>query len=207
MLPFLKKRNKAQAAATQMPAWHPDLRNPERLPDTKIVRTAFFLNGVAVLAAVSMLLWLSVTAYQLRDLRQQIAQWEADIDRQRRTSDQAIGMYRKFQADAKPVEEINAFLNSRPVPSEILLRLAETLPAYLALDRVDLREVFFTLRGSVRGSADQASGAASAYLELLKKDRFFTDRFDEIKLVSLTRNPQTGRMVVEITMKVKEPKK
>lgn len=206
MLPLLKKRNKAQASLL-MPAWHPDLRNPERLPDTKIVRTAFFVNGAAILAAVSMLLWLSVTAYQLRDLRQQIGRWEEDIERQRRTSEQAIGLYRKFQADARPVEEVNAFLKSRPVPSEILLRLAETLPAYLALDRVDLREALFTLRGSVRGSADQASGAASAYLELLQQDRFFTDRFDEIKLVSLTRNPQTGRMVVEITMKVKEPKK
>lgn len=207
MLPLLKKRNKEQASSLQAPAWHPDLRNPERLPDTKIVRTAFFLNGAAVVAAVSMLLWLSVTAYQLRDLRQQIGRWEADIERQRRTSDHAIGLYRKFQADAKPVEEVNAFLTSRPVPSEILLRLAETLPAYLALDRVDLREALFTLKGSVRGSADQASGAASAYLELLQQDRFFTDRFDEIKLVSLTRNPQTGRMVVDITMKVKERKK
>ncbi len=207
MLALLKKRNKEQASSLQAPAWHPDLRNPERLPDTKIVRTAFFLNGAAVVAAVSMLLWLSVTAYQLRDLRQQIGRWEADIERQRRTSDHAIGLYRKFQADAKPVEEVNAFLTSRPVPSEILLRLAETLPAYLALDRVDLREALFTLKGSVRGSADQASGAASAYLELLQQDRFFTDRFDEIKLVSLTRNPQTGRMVVDITMKVKERKK
>ena len=207
MLALLKKRNKEQASSLQAPAWHPDLRNPERLPDTKIVRTAFFLNGAAVVAAVSMLLWLSVTAYQLRDLRQQIGRWEVDIERQRRTSDHAIGLYRKFQADAKPVEEVNAFLTSRPVPSEILLRLAETLPAYLALDRVDLREALFTLKGSVRGSADQASGAASAYLELLQQDRFFTDRFDEIKLVSLTRNPQTGRMVVDITMKGKERKK
>lgn len=207
MLSSLKKRNKAQATTNVMPAWHPDLRNPERLPDTKIVRTAFFVNGAAVLAAVSMLLWLSVTGYQLRDLRQQIERWEGDIERQRRTSDQAIALYKKFQADAKPVEEVNAFLTSRPVTSEILLRLAETLPAYLALDRVDLRETMFTLRGSVRGSADQASGAASAYLELLNGDRFFTDRFDEIKMVSLTRNPQTGRMVVEITMKVKERKK
>jgi hypothetical protein len=207
MLPSLKKRNKAPAAVPTVPAWHPDLRNVAALPDTKIVRTAFFLNGVAVLAAVSMLLWLSITAYQLRDLRQQIATWEADIERQRRTSDQAIALYRKFQADAKPVEEVSAFVTSRPVTSEILLRLAETLPGYLALDRVDVRETLFTLRGSVRGAADQASGAASAYLELLQGDRFFTDRFDEIKLVSLTRNPQTGRMVVELTMRVKEQKK
>ena len=207
MLSFLQKRNKAQAAAPAVPAWHPNLRNPARLPDTKIVRTAFFLNGAAVLAAVSMLLWLSVTAYQLHDLNRQIEMWEGDIERQRRTSDQAIALYRKFQGDAKPVEEVNAFLTSRPVTSEILLRLAETLPAYVALDRVDLRDALFTLRGSVRGSADQASGAASAYLELLKGDPFFTERFNEIKLVSLTRNSQTGRMVVEITMKVKERKK
>ena len=29
-----------------MPAWHPNFRNYEKLPDIKVVRTAFFVNGV-----------------------------------------------------------------------------------------------------------------------------------------------------------------
>ena len=124
MLSLLSKKSKTPAsAASTMPAWHPNLRNYERLPDTKIVRTAFFINTVCVLVAAVMVLWLSVTAYQLRDYKKQVAVWEADIERQRGASDQAVALYRKFQADAKPVEEVQAFVASRPVLSEILLRL------------------------------------------------------------------------------------
>ena len=45
---------KSDAALNVVPAWHPNLRNVENLPDTKVVRTAFFVNGFAMLVAVSL---------------------------------------------------------------------------------------------------------------------------------------------------------
>ena len=44
MLSLLKKKPDA-AAANQTPAWHPNFRNFERLPDTQVVRPTFFVNG------------------------------------------------------------------------------------------------------------------------------------------------------------------
>ena len=61
------------------------------------------------------------------------------------------------------------------------------------------------IRGTVRGAPDQASGYASAYLQLLRADPVFLAKFDEIKWgdQGLSRSAQTGRLVLEITLKLK----
>ena len=56
MLSLLKRKPEA-AAVSEMPPWHPNLRNFARLPDTKVVRTAFFINGASVFIALGLLLW------------------------------------------------------------------------------------------------------------------------------------------------------
>ena len=48
MLSLLKK--KSDAAAPAVPAWHPNFRDYEKLPDVKVVRTAFFINAAAIVA-------------------------------------------------------------------------------------------------------------------------------------------------------------
>ena len=52
MLPLLKKKSDADAAPA-VPAWHPNFRNYQKLPDIKVVRTAFFVNGIAILLVVA----------------------------------------------------------------------------------------------------------------------------------------------------------
>ena len=204
MLPLRKKKPEA-AAAMAVPAWHPNFRNFERLPDTKVVRTAFFVNGVAVFVAVVMLLWFAYNEYQLRGLHSSIADWQRQIDRDRPASNRAIAQYKTFQAEAARANEIDAFLKSKPLVSELLLHVGETLPANIALDGFDFREATVTLRGTVRGAPDQASGYASAYLQLLRTDPVFSAKFEEIKWgdQGLSRSAQTGRLVLEITMRLK----
>jgi hypothetical protein len=88
-----------------------------------------------------------------------------------------------------------------------LLHLAQTLPASVALDGVDFRDVVFNLRGTVRGTPDVASGYASNYLQQLKSDAFFSEKFSEIALAGLNPNPQSGRLQFEIKLTLREPKK
>jgi len=175
------------------------------LPDTKVVRTSFLANGVAILVAAVLLLWFTYEAYQLRELNRQIDDVQRQIDRDKKPSEQAIALYKKFQAEAASVNEVDTFLKSRPIVSELLLHLGETVPAYLALDRFDVREIGASLTATVRGAPDQASGRASTYLQQLKNDKFFTSRFSEINLVSLNRDSTTGGLVLEITLKFKKP--
>lgn len=204
MLPFLKKKSDAPASALA-PAWHPNFRNFDRLPDTKVVRTAFFVNSAAIMAALAVLLWFSYQEYQLNELRVQIADWQSQIDRDRRGSDQAIALYKKFQADGTRLAEIEAFVKSKPAVSALLLRLGETLPANVAIDSFDLGAKGLRLTGTVRGSPDQASGYASTYLDLLRADAALMETFDTITLVNLNRNPQTGRLEVEYFFSFKTP--
>lgn len=203
----LPKKPTSEASEPAQPAWHPDFRNVQRLPDTKVVRTTFLLNGAAVLIAAVAAITFTFQLYQLTELNTQVDQWQRQIDRTKAPSQQAIALHKKFEAAAARVTELGNFIDSRPLVSEILLHLGATLPDYLAVDRFDLGAVNLNLRASVRGAPDQASGRASTYIEQLKKDPFFTERFSEINLVNLNRNPQTGGLIVEISFKLKEIKK
>lgn len=190
-----------------MPAWHPDFRNAARLPDTKVVRTAFFVNGVAVVVALVMGGWCAYQAYELHDLHRQIAQAEEQIAHDRKPSDQAIALYKKFQAEAARIAEIDGFVTSRPLPSVLIQRLAQTLPANVALDGFELRDTGMRLSVSIRGAPDRASGHASDYVEQLRGDAVLAAEFGDVALTSLARNPQTGRLTAEIALspKVKTP--
>jgi hypothetical protein len=97
-LPFLKKKSEA-ASAPLVPAWHPNFRNYEKLPDIKVVRTAFFVNGAAITIALALLTYFGFQEWQLRNLQGQIADWQRQIDRDKAGSDRAVALYKKFQAE------------------------------------------------------------------------------------------------------------
>jgi hypothetical protein len=207
MLSLLKKKSEA-ANASQVPAWHPNFRNYEKLPDVKVVRTAFFVNAAAVFVALALLLYFGFQEWKLHALRVQIADWQRQIDSNKRGSEQAVAMYRRFQAEAAKISEIDGFLKSKLVVSELLIRLAETLPENVAIDSLDLRDTGLVMRFSVRGAAEAASGYATAYLERLKTDKELAGLFDDVKFTSTpTRNPATGRMAVEFFLHLKGAKK
>lgn len=203
MLSLLKKKKADAAAAPALPAWHPNFRNFERLPDTKVVRTAFFVNGAAIMAAVVLLLWFCYQEYQLRDLHRQVDDWQRQIDRDRKASDQAIAQFKKFQADAARVKEIDGFVISRPLVSELLVQLGQTLPNNIAIDTFELRGNGLRLMVAVRGAPELASGHASTYLAQLRANPRLTALFEDIALLNLERNPQTGRLTVEYFLKLK----
>ena len=74
MLSLLKKKPEG-AAGPVTPYWHHNFRNFERLPDTKVVRTAFFVNGAAIVVAAIMVSWVVLQEYKIHDLNGRIADW------------------------------------------------------------------------------------------------------------------------------------
>jgi hypothetical protein len=202
MLSRLRKKTEANAAS-QVPPWHPNFRNYERLPDIKVVRTAFFVNGLAIFVVIGLLVILGKREYELHSLNAQIADWQRQIDRDKAANDQAVAAYRKFQEEEKRANAIDAFVHSKPIVSEYVVHFAEARPKNIAWDVFDLRETGIILRGSVRGAPDLAAGEASAYLDVLKNDKTFGSRFADVQMTSLNRNPSTNRMVFEIVIKFK----
>jgi hypothetical protein len=202
MLSLLKKKSDA-AAAPAVPNWHPNFRNYEKLPDIKVVRTAFFINGAAIFIALALGIYFGTKEWQLRVIKGQIAEVQRQIDVNKRPSDQAVALYKKFQAEEAKVNEVDAFVKSKPLVSALILRLADTLPKNIAIDSIDMRADGMVLRLSVRGDSAAASGYATDYLEQLRADKELA-HFDEFAFTGTpTRNPTTGRMAVEFILKPK----
>ncbi|MEO5958356.1 MAG: hypothetical protein ABIZ49_10930 [Opitutaceae bacterium] len=203
----MKKKSDAPSAP-EMPAWHPNFRNYDKLPDVKVVRTTFFVNGAAILVASALLIFFGFQEWKLRAVRVQIADWQRQIDTNKKNSDQARLLFAKFKTEESRINEVDAFVKSKPLLSELILRLSETLPANIAIDQLDLRENGLAMRFSVRGTAQDASGLATAYSEQLKADKVLSARFEDVSFTSTpTRNPSTGRIVVEFFLRLKGAKK
>ena len=203
-LPFLKKKSEA-AAQPLVPAWHPNFRNYEKLPDIKVVRTAFFVNAAAITVTLALLTYFGFQEWQLRSLNSQIDAIQRQIDRDKSGSDRALVLYKKFQAQAAKFQEVDAFVKSKPLVSDLLVRLGQTLPPNIAIDSVDLRDTGLALRLTVRGTPEAATGYAYAYLEQLRTDKQFA-RFDQtpggngFAITSVQRNTSTGRLNVEFLL-------
>jgi hypothetical protein len=200
-MPSLLKKKPEADAASEMPPWHPNLRNFARLPDTKVVRTAFFINGASVFIALGLLLWFAYQEYKLHNLDHQIADWDLQINRDKKESDQFIALYAKFQAEQARINEVVAFVKSRPAVSELLMHLGDTLPKVIALDAFEEQMSGLVLRGTVRGAPDEASGYATAYLDQLRADKTLSANFDEISFAGpgISRTA-TGRITFQLLL-------
>jgi hypothetical protein len=202
----LTKKSDAPVAA---PLWHPNFRNFERLPDTKVVRTTFFVNVGAGAAALALLLWLGYGEYRLNNLGTQIKDAQAQIDANAKANAEALRLSGIFNEEDKKITDAQNFVKVPVPPSEFLLLLAQTLPKEIQIDFADLRmppdvkAQQYILRGVVAGTRDQAAGSASNYVELLKSNPRFGGVFDPITLDKLTPDGSTGFMAFEISLKVK----
>ncbi len=190
-----------------MPAWHPNFRNAELLPDVKVVRTAFFINGAAILVVIVLSLYLIQSELGLHSLREQTANWQQQINNEKPGSDKAVVQFQKFQEEEKTLLELKQFQASKIVGSEFLLELGESLPPRITLTAVDYHGGGIVLRGSIAGSPDEASGDASAYLNILAKHPAFAGKFENISLTGINRNPTTSGISFEILLKLKSDQK
>ncbi len=205
MLSLTKKSDEPVAA----PRWHPNFRNFERLPDTKVVRTTFFVNTAAGAMAIALLLWLGYGEYRLKNLTEQIATAQREIDANNAKNNVALAQSKAFADETKKLTEADAFLRTPVAISEYLQLVAETLPKEIAIDFADMRlpvdpkSQVFTLRGVVAGSRDQAAGSASSYVDILRSHPKLGAVFDPITLERLTPDSATGFMSIEISLKIK----
>ncbi|MBX7122097.1 MAG: hypothetical protein K1X42_08195 [Opitutaceae bacterium] len=202
-MPSLLKRKTEKGQMPLVPAWHPNFRNFDRLPDTKAVRTSFFVNGVAVVIAISLLLVFAYQEYALFVLNRQIIEWQARIDGNQKASALAVVEYKKFQAEEKKIAELEAFVSTPKPLSVLLLDLSRTLPPRIALLNVIYRLDGVNLRGVVRGAGDRASGEVASYVQKLKKEPAFSTVFDSISQSALGRDSQGDRLSFELFMKYK----
>ena len=202
----LTKNSDAQSGAE--PLWHSNFRNFERLPDTKVVRTTFFINTAAIAVTLAVMFWLGYREYRIRDLREQIAGAQQQIDSNSRQNQETIRLSRLFATEQAKLAEAQAYLVASISPLEIIAALGQTLPKEISIESIDARltdatGATFTLRGLVAGTPEQAAGAASAYVDILRAHPRLGTVFAAINQTSQNRDARSGLMVFEIVFKAK----
>ncbi len=187
-----------------VPAWHPDFRNIERLPDTKVVRTSFFLNSLAIFVVGALAIYAGYKEYGLRILRADTADLVSSIQLNKPASDRSITAYKKFKEEEAKITALREFLSAQSfVASDLILELGGTLPSVIHLYSIDCRSNTVTLRGGIDGAADEASGRAVAYVDSLHKNEIITKVFESVSLTNIVRDPGTGKIQFVIDLKLK----
>ncbi|HEY5552265.1 MAG TPA: hypothetical protein VIK52_10260 [Opitutaceae bacterium] len=197
------KQNKGQNTG-QGPGWHPDFRIAAALPDNKVVRTDFIINGIA-LAILAIVVWAFYSREsQLQEATAEVARWTADIDANKAKFNEALGLQREFSEAEKRLAEVSAFAKSPIEISELINRLGNSLPKLVAIDVVERREDVFVIRGTIVGASERATGIANSYLDALNADAYFAQRFEGIRLNNINREARANRLFFEIGMKLKK---
>ncbi len=206
----LTKKSDAQPVA--VPRWHTNFRDFERLPDTKVVRTTFFINTAAIAIAIGMLFWFGSREYANRNIREQVAEAQRQIDANKKQNAEAIRQSKVFADEQKKLDDAVAFVKSPILFSEFVSTLGQTLPKEVIIDFVEMRMAdpknsAFQIRGRVAGSPDQASGIASNYVDMLRANPVLAATFDPITLNHIDRNADGTYLLFDITLTIKTGKK
>jgi hypothetical protein len=207
MLNLLKKADGVEARET--PAWRPDFRKLNKLPDIKAVRTSFFINMTAGAAAFGALLFTGMREYNIFDLSGDLAKTNASIASLEIPSTKAYNTYVKFQSEAKIIDEVQIFLGSEKPRSDLLLHLAGGLPESIALSRIEQRGGNLVIAGVVRGNYTEGVSVVSAYERQLRDDTELKREFATVSQGSISRSGESGsaRVLFEITLNPPAPSK
>jgi len=206
----LTKKSDAEAAP---PLWHTNFRNFERLPDTKVVRTTFFINTGAIAVTVCLMLWFGYQEYHIYSLGEQIAAAQKDIDANSKQNKEALRLSKIFSDEDKKLVEVANFQKAPISPAELVTLLGQTLPKEIAVVSLDARLAPPTgagtvqMRGQVAGTPDQAAGTASSYVDMLRAHPRLGTVFDSIVLANLNRDVGNNSLMFDISMRVKSDTK
>jgi len=190
------------------PLWHSDFRNVEKLPDTKVVRTTFFINTAAIAITLGLLLWTGYREFHLKTLGDQIDEAQGLVDSNRKLSNEAERQSKLFKVEEAKLLEAEKFQRTPITTSAYVKLLGDTLPREISIEYVEIRlsetrNQLCMLRGLVAGTRDQASGSASSYVDLLRANPQLSAVFETISLDKLNPDGASGLLVFEISMKVK----
>jgi hypothetical protein len=108
----LRKKNKLPK---EIP-WRPNFNNPEQLPDTKVVRTGFLLNFVAIAAAVILASYLVILEYSISTLRSSGKDLQVQIDNSAAENRRHVTLSGQFNQLSRTMDQVVKF---RHLPFEL----------------------------------------------------------------------------------------
>ncbi len=195
--------------------WHPNFRNPETLPDIKVVRTSLLLNTIAIAAGILVCGKFGYNEYTRFSLNRGIGQLESKISSKKVENETNLKESGEFDTLSKKHDELASFLAVSIEPSDLLMMLSEQLPREILLQNVsftdqqiqvgkkNVNSKAINLRGSVMGDPEVATQIVTDFITTLGNLELIKANLNRIELVSLVRDPSLGlfNCVIRIELK------
>jgi hypothetical protein len=119
--------------------WRPDFRDTQTLPDTKVIRTGFLLNFIAIAIALAALSAYLVKEYNLQGLIREVNKLTVQVDGNQSLNRSILDVNKKFRQNAAVVEEAIAF-DFQPVPlSDLIAELSGSLQEGMLLKSIQIK--------------------------------------------------------------------
>ena len=152
--------------------------------------------------ALSLAVYVGYREVALRSLRLETTAAETEVENTAVASRQAVELFGKFKEHEQSIIGLQQFVSSgKLVVSDFVLHLGAIMPPKIRLNSIDYKSTGIVLRGDITGAAEEASGLAFTYLDVLRKDNVLSGLFDSITLTSVARD--TGRIKFEFGLKFK----
>jgi hypothetical protein len=196
--------------------WHPDFRDATTLPDVKVVRTRFFINGFSVLLFAGVALTFGHQEVERRTLVSESAMLQDQIRQNRARHDEALRLQREFQGNERFINELDLYLGGSLDLSKFLVSLAVSIPLEMTLTAVRYQDVSergqsvgkqIVLNGSIAGSPDAAATVITEYLKVFRDDPSFADTVEDAVPISLipTLSGDLMSFGIQLTLTTKKP--
>lgn len=204
------KKRKQKAVA----AWHQDFRNPDALPDIKVIRTRFFVNVVAIVVPLFVaILWVQ-QELSLSSIRDDIGKLEDEQAALNSSNTELVSLSRDFLKESSKVESLEKYYHNLFPLSDYLEAIAVQVPVDMVISSMDLKksnrvdgdDVVDTWESRISGYVVQEGQSAvshvNKFVEDLRKEELLAAHLNEAFLDNLSRDQITDTLnfVVSITM-------
>jgi len=194
----VQKRNKSNPFSSV--PWHPNFRDTETLPDTKVIRTEFLVNIFAITIALLLLGFYIFEELQAGVIRNEYELLETRIQSLSFTNRRFLKTSSEFKQDAILTQELQYFFHPSLDPLALLMELSETKPSDIVYDSIailedqlvtdkEINRVYtVNITGAVKGAFDEALEAMNRYTDMLKLQPGLMEYLVSIEVVSLQRD-------------------
>jgi hypothetical protein len=131
---FKKKQN----PLADPPGWHPDFREPSRLPDLRVVRTGTFAAILSVASVCGALLYVGQQEFFIYSNGHLLRGKQADLEEDKKALAKRVELSKQFEGLAARVSEVAGFGGREPLGSEVILALSKARPDYVRFETVNV---------------------------------------------------------------------
>lgn len=186
-------------------SWRPDFRDTYTLPDTKVIRTGFLINFIAISITLLVLALYVIKEYSLQSLTSQVRQLEIQVADNTSSNRSILDANKRFKQSASIMEEVVAFDTQLLDFPLFLKELSLVLPDRVVLSSIEMKSLLggeakvkspfmrVDLSGRILGSADLTpSQVLSNFQDALRELPSVKARPLQMDLIQFKRNNELG---------------